>query len=88
MITSLYRRLRQCNAAQRHRDSVSSSLARLRPLAGIADNYLSSFIIVSTSTAKLREANDIVELLLTFRAELQHAKAKVAKLYFPLRILP
>ena len=53
---------------------------------GPEEDYLAGLFIVDISTAERREANEIVELFLTFGAELHEARAKVTELYSPPRV--
>ena len=47
---------------------------------------MAELLMVDTSRAEQREANEIVELFLTFGAELHVARANVSELYSPPRV--
>ena len=53
---------------------------------GPEEDYMAELLIIETSTAERREANEIVELFLTHGVELPVARAKVAELYSPPRV--
>ena len=48
---------------------------------GPEDDHMAGLLTIDISTAERREANEIVELFLTFGAELPAARAQVAEFY-------